>query len=135
MFRTVLKYFAVITFSGALIWRTSANITNKNNDMSEVIKNQKEMKDDIKTIKEDLKVTKDSIVGISAPLRLQVQDLKNSMIDSKNAYNGLRTVVLDHTRKDPGMTLKQFEEYMESAPILKSINNPEFNIRVIPNIK
>jgi hypothetical protein len=87
----------------------------------------------------DLKVIKDSIAGFSdqlQPVKSDIKDFKSYLRDSKNAYNGLREVVLDHTQKSPGMTLDQFKKYIESAPELKKnfYYSPSVKIDKLNNI-
>jgi hypothetical protein len=93
-------------------------------------------------MKADIGVIKDSITSMSGPIRKELQELKGSIQESKNAYNGLRTVVMDHTKKASGMTLEQFENYMKTAPELKKNNWDDYlfqipskdSLRFYPNL-
>ena len=85
------------------------------------------------TIVSDIRVIKDSIVSISGqikPIRNELNVLSERQLESKNAYNSLRLVVLDMASKAPGMTIEQFKQYIENTPILKK--NSMLNQLILP---
>jgi hypothetical protein len=80
------------------------------------------------------KIIVDSIGSFSRqmqPMKIEIGQIKDGMVEYKNAYNGLRQVVLDHTGKTPGMTIEQFKLYMESTPELLK-KNDSYNYLYIP---
>lgn len=93
-----------------------------------LIQNQVEMKSDIKSIQGAVSLQNQHWTEFTNELK----ELKQNMVESKNAYNGLRTVVLDHTKKSPGMTLDEFKNYMETAPELKKNDLYNWNPQIPP---
>ena len=75
------------------------------------------------------KAVVDSIASFSKEIRLVRKDVNQLTVevgvviekqtDQKVAYNSLRLVVLDLVKREPGMTLEQFQQYLENTPILK----------------
>jgi hypothetical protein len=85
------------------------------------IKSERKDSGNVKIIS-DISVIKDSINSISTqlrPIKDQLSNVAEKQVESKNAYNALRLVVLDMASKSPGMTIDQFKQYMESVPELK----------------
>jgi hypothetical protein len=96
------------------------------------IKSERKNSDNL-TIVSDIRVIKDSIVSISGqikPIRNELNVLSERQLESKNAYNSLRLVVLDMASKAPGMTIEQFKQYIENTPILKK--NSMLNQLILP---
>jgi hypothetical protein len=107
-------YGATLFAIGAVVYAQGVKSQSGKGNV-ELLKNQTEMKYDIKVIK-------DSITAISEPMRKEVRNLSDALKQSKDAYNGLRSVVLDHISKpptDPPLTLEEFKRYMENAPVLE----------------
>jgi hypothetical protein len=70
----------------------------------------------------DIKVIKDSINSISKqlyPIKDQLINITEKQTEAKVAYNSLRLLVLDIKSKEPGMTIDQFRQILESTPELK----------------
>lgn len=72
----------------------------------------------------EIKNTTDSILIAVKSQSVKINEISTKQEETKEAYNALRSTVLDHLGKDKSMTIEQFKQYMESTPELKKNSSP-----------
>ena len=107
-----IGYFMAIAGVVSFIFALGIKSANKDNQSVKMELNQQVILDSLKSLSNQVQ-----------PLKIEFKTLNENFVESRNetkkAFNGLRSVVLDYISKTPGMTIEQFKQYMESTEELK----------------